>query len=66
MPALLPTIRWCQADEIYRPRLTDGVEAANGLKGVLVDAYGAYANWKTGALLKHTKDSHDGVEDAAA
>jgi hypothetical protein len=51
---------------MYRPRLADGVEAANGRKGVLVDAYGAYANWKTGALLKHTKDSHDGVEDAAA
>jgi hypothetical protein len=51
---------------MYRPRLADGVEAANGRKGVLVDAYGAYANWKTGALLKDTKDSHDGVEDAAA
>src|SRR5215216_5927473 len=32
------------------------LEAPNELKGVLVDAYGAYANWKTGALLKHTKD----------
>ena len=42
------------------------LEASNGLKGVLVDAYGAYANWKTGDLLKHTKDSHAGVDDAAA
>lgn len=42
------------------------LEASNGLKGVLVDAYGAYANWKTGALLNHTKDSHAGVDDAAA
>jgi hypothetical protein len=42
------------------------LEASDGLKGVLVDAYGAYANWKTGALLKHTKDSHAGVDDAAA
>ena len=41
------------------------LEASNGLKGVLVDAYGAYANGKTGALLKHTKDSHAGVDDAA-
>ena len=31
-----------------------------------MDAYGAYANWKTGALLNHTKDSHAGVDDAAA
>ena len=36
------------------------LEASSGLKGILVDAYGAYANWKTGALLKHTKDSHAG------
>ena len=42
------------------------LEAPNGLKGVLVDAYGAYANWKTGAVLKHTKDSHAGLDDAAA
>jgi len=42
------------------------LEASNGLKGVLVDAYGAYASWKTGALLNHTKDSHAGVDDAAA
>ncbi len=42
------------------------LEASNGLKGILVDAYGAYANWKTGVLLKHTKDSHAGVDDAAA
>jgi hypothetical protein len=27
---------------------------------------GAYANSKTGALLKHTKDTHGGVDDAAA
>jgi hypothetical protein len=33
---------------------------------VLVDAYGAYANWKTAALLKHTKDSHEESDDAAA
>ena len=42
------------------------LEAPNGVKGVLVDAYGAYANWKTGAMLKHTKDSHDRADDAAA
>ncbi|HET6823537.1 MAG TPA: hypothetical protein VFH34_12885 [Anaerolineales bacterium] len=41
-------------------------KASNGLKGLLVDAYGAYANWKTGALLTHTKDTHGGVDDAAA
>ena len=40
--------------------------ASNGLKGLVVDAYGAYANWKTGALLTHTKDTHGGVDDAAA
>jgi hypothetical protein len=43
-----------------------GLEATNGLKGILVDAYGAYANWKTGALLKHAKDSHAETDDAAA
>ena len=42
------------------------LEAPNGLKGVLVDAYGAYANWKTAALLKHTKDRHEERDDAAA
>jgi hypothetical protein len=42
------------------------LEAPNGLKGVLVDAYGAYANWKTGALLKHSKDRHAEADDAAA
>jgi hypothetical protein len=42
------------------------LEAPNGLKGVLVDAYGAYANWKTGALLKQSKDSHAEADDAAA
>jgi hypothetical protein len=42
------------------------LEAPNGLRGVLVDAYGAYANWKTGALLKHTRDQHAGEDDAAA
>ena len=29
------------------------LQASNGLKGLLVDAYGAYANWKTEALLTH-------------
>ena len=42
------------------------LQASNGLKGLLVDAYGAYANWKTGALLTHTKNTHGGVDDAAA
>jgi hypothetical protein len=42
------------------------LEAPNGLKGVLVDAYGAYANWKTGALLRHSKDRHSDAGDAAA
>jgi hypothetical protein len=42
------------------------LEASNGMKGVLVDAYGAYANWKTGTLLKQTKDSHADADDAAA
>jgi hypothetical protein len=42
------------------------LEAPNGLKGTLVDAYGAYANWKTGALLSDTKDRHDEGDDAAA
>lgn len=41
------------------------LEAPNGLKGVLVDAYGAYANSNTDALLKHMKDRHAGVDDAA-
>jgi hypothetical protein len=38
------------------------LEASNGLKGLLVDAYGAYANWKT----EHCTDTHGGVVDAAA
>ncbi|HKY73217.1 MAG TPA: hypothetical protein VJL88_14960 [Nitrospira sp.] len=42
------------------------LEAPNGLKGVLVDAYGAYANSKTDVLLKHMKDRHAGVDDTAA
>jgi hypothetical protein len=42
------------------------LETSNGLKGILVDAYGAYANWKTGALLTHVKDSHPEADDAAA
>jgi hypothetical protein len=42
------------------------LEAPNGLRGVLVDAYGAYANWKTDALLKHTRDPHPKADDAAA
>lgn len=42
------------------------LEAPNGLKGILVDAYGAYANWKTGALLNATKDRHAEGDDAAA
>ena len=42
------------------------LEAPNGVKGVLVDAYGAYANWKTDALLRHTKDNHAKTDDAAA
>lgn len=42
------------------------LEAPNGLKGLLVDAYGPYANWKTGALLKHTKDRHGEADEAAA
>ena len=42
------------------------LEAPNGLKGTLVDAYGAYANWKTGALLSDTKDRHAEGDDAAA
>ena len=42
------------------------LEAPNGVKGVLVDAYGAYANWKTDALLKHTIDNHAERDDAAA
>jgi hypothetical protein len=41
------------------------LEAPNGLKGLLVDAYGAYANPKTDALLKHMKDRHAGADDAA-
>ena len=41
------------------------LEAPDGLKGLLVDAYGAYANWKTGALLKRTKDRHAAEDDAA-
>ena len=42
------------------------LEAPNGLKGVLVDAYGPYANWKTGTLLRQTRDSHGEADDAAA
>jgi hypothetical protein len=42
------------------------LETPNGLRGVLVDAYGAYANSKTGALLRHTKDRHAGEDGAAA
>lgn len=42
------------------------LEGPNGLKGLLVDAYGAYANPQIGAALKQVKDSHAGTEDAAA
>jgi hypothetical protein len=42
------------------------LQASNGLKGVLADAYGPYANWKTGVMLKQTKDSHIETDDAAA
>lgn len=42
------------------------LETATGLRGILVDAYGAYANWKTGAMLKNAKDGHPGVNDEAA
>jgi hypothetical protein len=42
------------------------LETATGIKGILVDAYGAYANWKTGAMLKNAKDGHPGVDDEAA
>lgn len=41
------------------------LEASNGLKGVLVDAYGAYANWKTGALGGY-EETNDADRDAAA
>jgi hypothetical protein len=42
------------------------LETATGLKGILVDAYGAYANWKTGAMLKNARDGHPDVNDEAA
>ncbi|HET8721136.1 MAG TPA: hypothetical protein VFM24_03865 [Nitrospira sp.] len=42
------------------------LEGPNGVKGLLVDAYGAYANGKTGALLKHTQDRHGEADEAAA
>jgi hypothetical protein len=41
------------------------LEGPNGLKGLLVDAYGTYANPQIGAALKQIKDRHAGTEDAA-
>ena len=34
------------------------LEGPDGAKGLLVDAYGAYADASLGAALKKTKDSH--------
>ena len=42
------------------------LEGPDGLKGLLIDAYGAYANWKTDVLLKHTQDRHGEADETAA
>ena len=38
----------------------------DGVKGLLIDAYGAYADRKTSILLKNTKDDHGELNESAA
>jgi hypothetical protein len=42
------------------------LQAADGTKGLLVDAYGAYANSKIAKILKDVEDRHGGEEQPAA
>ncbi|HEU4686500.1 MAG TPA: hypothetical protein VFS39_18480 [Nitrospira sp.] len=37
------------------------LEARDGTKGLLVDAYGAYADARIEAMLKQTRDDHTGL-----
>lgn len=41
------------------------LEGSDGIRGLLVDAYGAYADPETGAILKSTKDDHAGLDESA-
>jgi hypothetical protein len=40
--------------------------APGGIKGLLVDAYGAYANSKIAGILKDAMDRHGGDQQSAA
>lgn len=42
------------------------LETPDGTKGLLIDAYGAYADSTIGALLNNTKDDHTGSGQSAA
>ncbi|HJT20667.1 MAG TPA: hypothetical protein VJ746_09365 [Nitrospira sp.] len=42
------------------------LEAGDGTKGLLIDAYGVYADSKIGALLNNTKDDHAGAGESGA
>ncbi len=42
------------------------IQGTDGIKGLLVDAYGAYADRETGVVLKNTKDDHAGCDESAA
>ncbi len=41
------------------------LEGSDGIRGLLVDAYGAYADPETGAVLKSTRDHHAGLDEPA-
>src|SRR5690348_10889524 len=40
------------------------LEGSDGVKGMLIDAYGAYADSKIGSLLKNVKDDHAGSDES--
>lgn len=42
------------------------LEGSDGIKGLLIDAYGAYARGDICALLNHTRDDHAGLGESAA
>ncbi len=42
-----------------------GLQAADGTKGLLVDAYGAYADPRIAKILKDAKDRHGDMDSAA-
>jgi hypothetical protein len=42
------------------------LQTADGTKGLLIDAYGAYARSEIDAVLSNTKDDHAGLGESAA